>query len=145
MSNKRNCIYFWLHESRKLKSASFTSSQGFRLLIEVDWLMICVINIWLYLLIWFTFNYIHPLEENMVCINGRMQRHLVVGLVSCKVVSPIPSNTWSARTFHRDTVRGKKVQRYCKVLKRGIELLYRYATRATRVTRTSTYGPSRAP
>ena len=36
-----------------------------------------------------------------------------------KPASPTPSNTGSARSFQRDTVRGTKVLRYCKILQRG--------------------------
>ena len=35
-----------------------------------------------------------------------------------KPANPTPSNTVSTRSFQRDTERGKKVLRYCKVLQR---------------------------
>ena len=60
-----------------------------------------------------------------------------------KPASPTPSNTGSARSFHRDTEWGIKGLRYSEVLQRGNELVYRCATRAPRVTRTGIYGPGR--
>ena len=36
-----------------------------------------------------------------------------------KPASLIPSNTWSSRSFHRDTDKEIKVLRYCEVLQRG--------------------------
>ena len=36
-----------------------------------------------------------------------------------KPANPTPSNTWSNRSFQRDTERGIKVMPYCEVLQRG--------------------------
>ena len=56
-----------------------------------------------------------------------------------------PSNTRSARSFHRDTGREIKIQRYCEVLQRRDTKYYEVATKAPIVNRTGTYGTGRTP
>ena len=51
-----------------------------------------------------------------------------------KSASPKPSNTKSARSFHRNTVRRIKVLQYCEVLQRGGTQVYRCVTKAPRAT-----------
>ena len=64
--------------------------------------------------------------------------------VLLKPSCPRPSNTGSARSFHRDTERERKVLRYCEVLQLCGSQLYRCATKVLRVTHTGTYGTVRA-